>query len=330
MEQTENVKERWASAPLKERLYYMANEMHVNYPAFVRSLVEIKNQVLTCEQQQKGEGLLLLAPTGVGKSHLSNYLKRLWPDDHEGWKSTIPVVTFTLPSVVTKLRIAHALLRSIQPTANLSHNEQTVEERIQVLLSQIGTRVVIIDNVHDITARRKAGGIKEIGDWLRDIIDSSRRLFILLGAPSAIEIINKSPQLRRRTTRQIRIDYFKINTPKKLEQFQAFLQRLDKELPLACTTSFDVDLTKRIYYATNGIFNYVFLLFSRAVAVAVTAGRESITQEDLEEAFRLVMGDSVKRTLNPFLPNFVNRPLDQEDEPFHDWCDTWDNPLRKD
>lgn len=330
MEPDENCKERWNAISLPQRLHYMANEMHVNHPSFVRALTEIKGQVLACERQDKGAGLLLLAPTGAGKSHLSRHLKLLWPDDHEGWKSTIPVVSFNLPPIMTKRRIASAMLRSIQPSANLSQKEESIEQRIQMLLSQIGTRVIVIDNVHDITARRKEGGIKEIGDWLRDLIDSSRRLVILLGAPSALEIINRNPQLRRRAARQVRIDYFKINTPNRLKQFQTFLQRLDRELPMARATNIDVDLTKRIYYATNGIFDFVFSLFSRAVTVAVSAAREQLTREDLAEGFDLVMGDSVKRSLNPFHPDGVGRLLDREGEPFHDWCDTWDNPVRKD
>lgn len=326
----EQKKERWRAIPLCQRLHYMANEMHVNHPAFVRALIEIKSQVQACEQLEKGAGLLLLAPTGSGKSHLSRYLKRLWPDNHEGWKSQIPVVSFSLPSIMTKRSIAVAMLRSIQPTASVSNKDETLEKRIEFLLQQIGTRVIVIDNVHDITARRQAGGIKEIGDWLRDLIENSRRLVILLGAPSALEIIFRNPQLRRRSARQIRMDYFKINTKKRYDQFRLFLHRLDCELPLALSTEIDDDLTKRIFYATNGVFDYVFSLFSQALCVAVEAGREQLTIDDFEEGFRLVMGDAVKCNANPFLLSNGARALDKEGEPFHNLSDTWDNPVRKD
>ena len=330
MEKIEKSKSRWQGVPLDERLQYMTREMHVHHPTFVRALLEIKDQVRVCEQLHKGSGLLVLAPSGSGKSHLSRYLKQLWPDDHQGWKSKVPVVSFTLPSVMTKRSIAVELLRSIQPVAGTTQKDESLESRILTLLSHIGTRVIVIDNVHDITARRKAGGIKDIGDWIRDLIDSSKILIVLLGAPSALEIIQRNPQLRRRATRQVKMDYFKINTPKTLLDFQQFLKRLDAELPLACTTEVTTQITKQIYFATNGIFDYVFSLFSRVVGIVVAAERDQWNQEDLAKGFQIMMGDSIRSSLNPFLANGPGRPLDQEGEPYHDWCDTWDNPVRKD
>lgn len=330
MQKKVNPKSRWHGVALEERLQYMSKEMHVQHPMFVRALLEIKDQVCICEQLDKGAGLLVLAPSGSGKSHLSRYLKRLWPDDHEGWKSKVPVVSFTLPSVMTKRSIAVELLRSIQPVVGSTQGDESLESRILTLLSHIGTRVIVIDNVHDITARRKAGGVKDIGDWIRDLIDSSRILVVLLGAPSALEIIQRNPQLRRRAARQVKMDYFKIDTSKRFSDFQEFLKRLDAELPLALTTEVTTDITKRIYFATNGIFDYVFSLFSRVVGIAVAAEREQWNQEDLAKGFQVMMGDSIKSSLNPFLANGPSRPLDQVGEPYHDWCDTWDNPARKD
>jgi energy-coupling factor transporter ATP-binding protein EcfA2 len=330
MEKIEKPKSRWQGVPLEERLQYMTQEMHVHHPTFIRALLEIKDQVRICEQLKKGSGLLVLAPSGSGKSHLSRYLKRLWPDDHEGWKSKVPVVSFSLPSVMTKRSIAVELLRSIQPAAGVTQKDQSLESRIQTLLSHIGTRVIVIDNVHDITARRKAGGIKDIGDWIRDLIDNSKILVVLLGAPSAKEIIQRNPQLRRRATRQVKIDYFKINTAKRFVDFQEFLKRFDAELPLAQTTEVTSAMTKRIYFATNGIFDYVFMLFSRVVGFAVDAGRDQWNQEDLAKGFQTMMGDSIRSSQNPFLANGPSRPLDQVGEPYHDLYDTWDNPVRKD
>jgi len=200
---------------------------------------------------------------------------------------------------MTKRSIAVELLRSIQPTAGTTQKDESLESRIHTLLTHIGTRVIVIDNVHDITARRRTGGIKEIGDWIRDLIDDSKILVVLLGAPSAAEIIQRNPQLRRRTSRQVKMDYFKINTPKRFLDFQEFLKRLDAELPLACTTEVTSEITKRIYFATNGIFDYVFSLFSRAVGIAVAAGRDQWNQEDLAKGFQIMreIRSNVRSTL---------------------------------
>lgn len=330
MEHLEKSKLRWQGVLLEKRLRYMNEEMHVNYPAFVRALVKIKNHVRMCEQLNKGTGLMILAPSGSGKSYITRYLKRLWPDDHSGWKSTIPVISFRAPQIITKHSIAVALLRSIQPVAGVTQKDETLENRILTLLKHIGTRVIAIDNVHDISARRKVGGIREIGDWIRDLIEDSKILILLLGAPSAQDLIQLNPQLRRRSIKRIKIDYFKINTPKKLAEFQEFLKRLEAELPLSESTEITGDLARKIYYATHGIFEYIFLLFSYAVSVTVDAARDQWSEEDLAEGFQLMLEDSIPRSLNPFLPDGPSRPLDQIGEPYYDLCDTWDNPVRKD
>ncbi|WP_374580362.1 TniB family NTP-binding protein [Pseudoduganella sp.] len=328
MNTTEEKALRWRGASVADRLLYMSEEMHVNYPSFVNALQEIRRHAIACEQRNRGDGLLLLVPTGAGKTYIRDYIEKLWPADHSGEQSRIPVVAFRLPSTISKWAIAATLLQTISPSLSTCHTESELNKRIKVLLPQLRTRVIIIDNVHDIPARRKDGGIKEIGDLLRDLIDDCKRLVVLLGAPSAVSLVRLSPQLRRRTAKQIHLDYFRIDSPRQFKTFHEFLQRYANALPLAETSDISVDLAKRLYYATNGIMDYVYRVFSWAVDIAVNDGREYITQSDLANALQVHFGAALKDELNPLLPGGVMRNLTQEGEPYEEWVDSWTMPLK--
>lgn len=328
MNNTEDKAAKWMGAPIAERLLYMSEEMHVNYPAFVTALKEIKRHAIACEQRNRGDGLLLLVPTGGGKTYLRNYLERLWPQDHSGSQSTVPVVSFRLPPHITGWSVSATLLQSISASISTKRTELDLSRQIRILLPQLKTRVIVIDNVHDIPAHRSETGLRNMSDMLRHLVDDSRRLVVLLGTPSAGALVRLNNQLRRRAPKQVHIDYFRIDSPQHFKTFHEFLQRYAQALPLAETSEISTDLTRRLYYATNGIIDYVYRIFCWAVDIAVSDGREHITQSDLASALKVHFGDALREELNPLLPNGALRNLTGEGEPYEEWVDTWTNPLK--
>lgn len=312
----------WAGRPLDERMAYMGKDFHVSHPDFVRAMVEIKKGVVRCEQTCAGSGLLVLAPTGAGKSYLRNYLKKLWPRVDDVWTTSIPVLDFQIPKVVNKSRMTKALLQSTGAPIPSSRQSDPYEQLV-LLVQKLKTRVIVIDNVHDIPARRSQGGIKEIGDWIRDLIDDSKCLVVLLGAPSALALVNLNPQLRRRGTPRIEMDYFGIETTANFQVFSKFLKLCDEQLPLADPITWSAPLIKQLYWSTYGVMHNLHGLFVEAIDIAVREETETITQAIFEKALRAQMRDALDPTMNPFQEGGPKRPLDQVGEPFHNWADTW-------
>lgn len=319
----------WRGVSILERQHYMANSMHVNHPDFVLAANEIRRRSLRCENENTGAGILVLAPSGAGKTHLCRFLKSRWPDEIGDAITRVPVVKFDIPPSPSDRSMGRAMLAAMgDPTWNIGTAIE-LDSRIRTLLPKIGTKVILVDNVHDVPDRRGARGIQLIGNWIRNLIEASKRTVVLLGTSAATPIVYSNSQLRRRTVKQLHIDYFYTNTERHLALFARFLRHLYASLPLADRPSdLDESLVREIHYATFGIPDYIFQLFIEAVAVALAAGREHLCQEDFATAFPLIHKDSLALGLNPFLPTGPKRPLTQEYEPFFNWFDASNPPLR--
>lgn len=318
----------WASKSVEERQKYMANEMHVNHPQFIKSVNEIKRRMQRCINEETGAAVLFLVPSGAGKTHVRRFFKNRWPDIHTDYMTTVPVVSFDIPTNPNARSMGRAILLSMGDAAMDRANASAVLDRIIHLLPQIETKIIFIDNLQDVPEKRGSKGILEIGGWIRRLVDEGKRLVVLLGTPAAIEIVAANSQLRRRTAKQLQMDYFHFDKPSEKKRFLRFLQEVDQVLPLAESSALATDgWAEAIYYATNGIQDYIFQLLIEAVGVAVSSKREALELTDFERAFQIVFQDA-SGSINPFTPNTPRRPLDQVGEPFHRWFDKSNPSLR--
>jgi len=316
------IRTQWLGIPLSERLRYMANELNVPHPSMIKVLLEMRRLVTRCKATDRGTAMLVLAGSGCGKTHLINTVKKLKPPNHTGYVSQVPVVSFSIPSKPTEKAMGVALLRAIEyPRPNIGSADELFERAVHQVRA-IGTEIIMIDNVHDIPERRSEGGIMQVGNWIRNLIDRTECLIVMLGTPAAIQVTTANAQLRRRVSKRMGIRYFDISADNTARVFKRFLAELDKLLPLAEHSRLDEPkVMQRIYWATGGITDYIMQLVSEAVGLAVEDGREQIVLSDIESAFKLVFQDSALG-LNPFSENGPSRLLDQPGEPFYNWFDT--------
>ncbi|MEN2673144.1 ATP-binding protein [Herbaspirillum huttiense] len=319
----------WRNASLNARQQYIAGQMQIDHPDFVRAAMEIKRRASRCEIEGAGAGILVLAPSGAGKTHLCRFLKAQWPDHIVGSSTNIPVIKFDIPSRPSDRAMGRALLISIGDPLWNSGTAMELMLRIQHLIPRIGTRIILIDNVQDIPDQRREIGIRQIGNWLRTLIEVSKCLVVLLGTPSAAKIIYANSQLKRRTVKQLHLDYFHFDSERERKTFVRFVQSIWTKLPIAeRDEEIDPDLIAEIHYATFGIPDYIFQLFIESIGLMHQDGRERLTREDFARAFPVIHKDAVSKALNPFLPNGPKRPLTEEFEPFANWFDTSNPPLR--
>lgn len=320
-------KERWRRVSWMHRLQYLSS-MVVPHPKFVAAVSEIKRRVKRCVLQnrpsnphKKGAAMTIIAPTGAGKSHLTRYIENLWPDRETEVMTLRRVVIMTVPPSPTRGSMNSALLKALgDPKWNVG-DIQVREERAIFLLKKCRTRVVLIDNIHDVPERRTRKGVREVGNWVRTLIDSVPALFVTLGDDHGLEVMKANSQARRRNPAHIRFGYFECGTATGLKIFLRFLYELDKRLPLAemCGLA-EIDIARRLWMASNGITDYIIGLLTEAIDIAVRAGRDKITQEDFQKAFESYFLEAAPE-INPFAPDTPIRRLDGEGEPFHQWLD---------
>lgn len=314
-------REHWRGISAFERRRFIMKEMLVPYPAMNRVIEEIGRSAKICPIDEKG-AMLVVAGSGGGKTFLINYIKRLRPPDHSGYVSKVPTVSLKIPFSPSPRQMSLAVLRALELPKIPNSDASRLFELVVENLESVSTEILLIDDVQDIPERKGVGGIKEVGNWIRDLIDKTGCLVVLFGTPAAIQVTSGNAQLRKRISKQMNIRYFGFGSVESKRVFKRFLFELDKMLPLAERSMLDDSLLMhRIYYATYGIADYVFKLIAEAVGLAVGDGRERLECKDLARAFELVFQDAACGR-NPFVNDDDMRPLNRPGEPFHNWFDS--------
>lgn len=313
----ERSKESWRGESIENRQTYVEMEMCVLYPELIRALNEIKRLMRRSLAAGKGRAILILCGSGGGKSHFIKLLKKIWPTEEADTATLVRIVGFSVPGSPSQERLTKALLSGMGES-EWNAKKVGIERPLQ-FLEPVGVLAIAVDNVHDIPEHKGTVGTRVATNWIRDLIEDCKRLVILLGIDGAREVVRSNPQLRRREPGILRIPYFEIQPEQKLARFMRFLNEVDNSLPLAEKSGLK-KYAKKIYWATFGIADYIFKLLAEAVGIAVSAGREHLTEADLAGAFDLVFQDA-GTDLNPFLPEGPARVLDGVDEPFEKWND---------
>lgn len=317
-----NDKEKWRGLSLEMRRRELFDNWYVPHPMLNRIIDEISRMAERCKNEKKGQAMLVCAGSGGGKTYIAKMFSRMRPEDHSGDVSVVPVVTFSIPSSPTQRSLGSALLQAMGDPKFRSGSAQDLFDRAILQLRQIQSEIIFIDNVHDIPERRGSKGVLHLGNWVRDLIDSSKCFVVLLGTPAAVVMTNSNSQLRRRTMKLMMMNPFGIRETPDEARFKRFLNTLDKKLPLAEMSGLnEQEISRSIFYATFGIMDCIVQLIQEALAHALDDSREKILKSDLEKAFEKIYFDAASNC-NPFSPGGPARILDGDGEPFHKWFDS--------
>jgi hypothetical protein len=315
-------KGEWRGRALSARVKHMASIL-VNHPDFSGAAIEIRRRVKRAIRQGLGDLFGIVAATGGGKTTLANYFLTLWRDrvfPHVTWRR---VLYFSVPPRPSSASMSSALLRALGDPSPDSGKTDVRKERVITLCKACRTRLVLIDNTQDIPERRAKKGIREVGNWIRDLESSVPALIVCLGEEPSLEVFSANRQVRRRGPAFKRLNYF-VCDPENKEATKRFLRALyeiDLRLPLAQMSGLAEPRTAaRIWAATNGIMGMIIKLLTEALEICVKDKGEAITQQHLAHAFELLMGDAAQN-VNPFSEDFAFRALTEAGEPFHLWLE---------
>lgn len=293
-------KEVWRNRLLAERQAYIAKNLLVVHPDLSVVYREIIHTQQRCEVEGEGKGVLVLANSGMGKSRLARLFWEQSQPDHTGTISRVPVVVFNSPLEPSRKQLGVSLLKALGDPVPKRSDADELLDRAVGLLKKVGTKTIFIDNIHDVPDRRGIQVVKGIGNWIRNLIDSSGCVIVLMGTPAAKEIIRVNGQVLRRVI-ELPIRLFEVETKHGRELFVIFMRKLDEMLPLAELSMLnEPELAKRICYACHGILDYIIELMTEAVIFARARDSERISRNDLANAFEKRHGRA-HRKINPFI-----------------------------
>jgi hypothetical protein len=139
-----------------------------------------------------------------------------------------------------------------------------------------------------------------------------------MGLERSEEILEVNEQLRRRFSRRIDIPPFSIKNKESLATFIGVVKVLDEKVALPSRINLqDKELILSLFFASNGIIDYLVKLFIGAYEQAIKLDYDSLDKECFYIAFTECIWVEGKGQLNPFDESFKYEHLDKPGMPFH-------------
>jgi len=227
----------------------------VHYADFDRVLDAIE-EVHRSHLSSRAKSLIITGLSGLGKSTAMNFHQEKYPDRENG--DVIPILRINLHSVPTDKGIVDAILCKIDPYAsNKSHlNSLHMKNRLLKLLDQYSVEMIVIDEIqHILPGHNERKRMQHFIDSLKHLIDETGLPFILIGQPSASDILSfedpgsgEENQLRQRFRNTIELS----SIPYESHAWKKVINAYRSELSMDSIDFTEGELGLRFHAASKG------------------------------------------------------------------------------
>lgn len=288
------------------------------YPAFTVAMQAIERCHLYGRHLiEEPDCLLITGVSGAGKSTLRKTYVCRYPREELEDRTVIRVLALELPSAPTIKNVAERILMALGDPYADKGSAESKTGRIITLFRECRVELVLLDEFQQFVDNSGAKIEYKVADWLKQLINATRVPFVLLGLPRCKRILEVNEQLRRRFLPQANLPPFSIKTKQEAIKFAEFLNTLHSQTPLRRPSAFiEPAVVPRMFYATNGLVDYLMKLTSKALSIALEEGRDCIDVDVLRRAFESAIWCQVDPERNPFDSDFIPRPLNKTGEPF--------------
>jgi hypothetical protein len=290
---------------------------HRSYEAVLGSIAALH---LRYVEGHGGEGLFVTGQSGSGKSFLVKTYAAMFPATDDCTGRCMPVLVAKAPPRPTVATMGAQLLKAIGvPRARRGSKEWDETDRLLYLINELGVEIIILDEVNNLHDHAGQSVLSEFTDWVKSLLDDTGLPVVLVGLPRSTSIILQNMQLRRRFSGGVTLAPFARDSGASWREFRAVLKTLHRRTPLEAVQYFDQLTARRFYYASAGLFDYLYKIINKAIEIAHPAGA-SITVDTLAKGFVKGVWKDCPEDINPFLTPPENlRLLTQPGEPFAGW-----------
>jgi type II secretory pathway predicted ATPase ExeA len=272
----------------KEERCRLAESIFVQHPR-LNSLIEIiKHAHRYSRIAAEPECVFIGGPPGAGKTTLLEHYKLQFPAVDHGEIIEVPVLCGRVPSKATDKNLVTTLLMGLGDPAAHKGSAFNQTTRLKLFVKECGVRLIILDEFQHFLDKDSWKVLKNVSDWLKNLIDEAKVPIILIGMPYAAQILDApgNEQLQRRFAVRASLDSFGWKTPEERIEFRAFLKAVDEHLPLLQRSHLaDPLMAFRFYCATNGRVGKVMKIVRRATELALDQGLEHLSLEILAYAY---------------------------------------------
>lgn len=284
---------------------------------FAKAVSRLKRVIAFARHGAEPRHTLLVGESGTGKTWLAQYIVSLYPRDSNVNEIAIPILLVETPAIPSLKGLAEAILTALGDPLAHRGTASDKRKRAMCLLKKCHVEFIVLDEFQHFLDHGKFDSLISVSDWLKRFIDDAKVPVLLMGLPRCEGILQVNEQLRRRFSSRLELPAFSIDTKATELEFRAVLKEIDKTLPTEHRSGLaEVDLARRLYFASNGLIGYLRTLITGAFELMVSESRSRLEVQLFEQAFIDLIWKDGLNALNPFNAKFEFRRLDRLGEPF--------------
>ena len=298
----------------------LVERIFIEYPRLTGLLAKIEH----CHEYSKiaaePECMFIGGYSGTGKTTLQKFYARKFPRVVGEEGTVVPVLCGRVPGRPSEKTFVTELLRSMGDPEPERGSADSQTDRFRGFLKECGTYLIFIDEFQHFVDKDSEKVLKNISDWLKNLIDHTRKPIIMCGMPYADMVLDApgNEQLQRRFSVRASLDPFGWKGNGEDIEFRAFLKAVDDELPFNPNRSFRLSektVAFRFYCATNGRVGKVMKVIRRAAELAITRSMKELDLNVLAEAYDERLRHDHPDRINPF----ATRPETLEIKAFEEY-----------
>ena len=282
----------------------------------IRLTIPLWNDILAamhyCHEESRlsrePEGMLLVGPTGAGKSTLAGSFAQQFPKivvDHHLQQR---VLTLLVYPPVTEKTLAMKILATLGDPRSSSGTQGAMTQRIVDLFAKCEVEILILDEIHHFVDKQNNTLLYRVSDWLKTLLKETGVACVLIGLPYARQLVVSNEQFARLIGGPWLLPAFSWEKPDPTSQssappskFETLMHQLESVLPFNEPSGLDeFDLAWRCYVASDGVLSNLMKLIRRASTIALTAGQEHLDRQVLETAYGPALSMIRRGVANPF------------------------------
>ncbi|OZA18809.1 MAG: NTP-binding protein [Rhodobacterales bacterium 17-64-5] len=260
-----------------DRISLIQSDIWIGFPRAEQVLDRLQN-LIEAPRQTRMPGLLVHGASGIGKTMIARNLSRRYAPEYDPMAGVThtPLLLLQAPPAPDERRFYLHILAAVGAPATAiavrSQNVASLEVRVIALLRDLGLRMIMIDEVHNLLAgtHREQRRFLNVLRYLSNELEVS---LVCFGVSEAVDAIRGDVQLARR------LDEHHLPNWRDDSEFSNMIQTLIAAMPLEKKSILKVKSLRQILALTGGVTSRVFSLVKDLAIDAIRTGEECITDE---------------------------------------------------